>query len=203
MRGGLCHSSGNSIRMFKVAILILMQSINVVSLLTIQNIHSNKVTPHVSSSFKIQEERKRDSNHCVSHNNKFNFHNQHENKRRRNDNFILYTDKSDIKDKEGKDGKKLGGTIATRNLFLLTEIFGKITTIFQSSKIEDINLDKNANTNNDIVNYTSENCITTQNTEIIAEKIREEYEAIFWAVSTLNFFPAFVYYKYYYFYNLN
>ena len=96
----------------------------------------------------------------------------------RNERIVLYADKRNIKNKEDTD-KKLGGTAATRNLFALTEIFGKITSVFQTSE----NGLLNGITKNDAMDFNSGSIAAVQNVEIIGDKIKREYEAIFWAVS--------------------
>ena len=83
--------------------------------------------------------------------------------------------------KKENDDKKLGGTVATRNLFALTEIFGKITSIFQTPE-NGLN-----NGISEVIDSNSGDVAAVENVEIIAEKIRKEYEAIFWAVSEFLF----------------
>ena len=96
----------------------------------------------------------------------------------RNERIVLYADKRNIQNKEDAD-KKLGGTAATRNIFALTEIFGKITSVFQTPE----NGLLNGITKNDAMDFNSGSIAAVQNVEIIGDKIKKEYEAIFWAVS--------------------
>ena len=83
------------------------------------------------------------------------------------------SNKNDKNDKNKKNGNILGGTEATQKLFSVAENFGKIASLFQ----------ENNDNNEEMVN---KNIIENSpvNIESIAEKIKEEYEAIFWAVST-------------------
>ena len=88
-------------------------------------------------------------------------------------------------DYQNDKSEKLGGTTSTRNLFALTEIFGKITSVFrdnsddESTKLTDMGQ-----------GIGSTAALTTPRTsediEKIAAQIKKEYEAIFWAVCSVR-----------------
>jgi hypothetical protein len=88
-------------------------------------------------------------------------------------------------DYQNNKSEKLGGTTSTRNLFALTEIFGKITSLFQDNSD-----DENTNLTDVVQDIGSSAAVTTQKTtediEKIAAQIKKEYEAIFWAVSSTS-----------------
>ena len=84
-----------------------------------------------------------------------------------------------MKNSDDEKRKKLGGTTSTRNLFALTEVFGKISSVFNPNDDNDENA--GSKVQNEIVQKTS--LMTSEEIEQISIKIRQEYEAIFWAVS--------------------
>lgn len=85
-----------------------------------------------------------------------------------------------------KEGKNLGGTAATQKLFSLAEIFGEITSIFRPGNSAD-----SAEEKEEVVDSAPEiNTLTglvptKASSEQIAAQIKEEYEAIFWAVCSV------------------
>ena len=86
-------------------------------------------------------------------------------------------------DYQNNKSEKLGGTSSTRNLFALTEIFGKITSMFQDNR-DDENTELTI-IKQDIGSYAAPTTMrTTEDIEKIAAEIKKEYEAIFWAVSS-------------------
>jgi hypothetical protein len=84
-------------------------------------------------------------------------------------------------DYQNNKSEKLGGTTSTRNLFALTEVFGKITSMFRDNSD-----DENTKLTDMEQEIGSSAAPTTQRTtediEKIAAQIKKEYEAIFWAV---------------------
>ena len=160
--------------MFFIAILILIQSMNVMPLLATKIFPSNIMIDQIGAKCNDQKDLLRDIISDQS------IRKKHLSRISRNERIVLYADKRNIKNKEDPD-KKLGGTAATRNLFALTEIFGKITSVFQTPE----NGLLNGITKNDVMDLylNSGNIAAVQNIEIIGDKIRKEYEAIFWAVS--------------------
>lgn len=88
-------------------------------------------------------------------------------------------------DYQSNKSEKLGGTSSTRNLFALTEIFGKITSMFQDNR-DDENTEL-TDIEQDIGSYAAPSTQrTTEDIEKIAAQIKKEYEAIFWAVSSTS-----------------
>jgi hypothetical protein len=81
---------------------------------------------------------------------------------------------------DDEKSKKLGGTTSTRNLFALTEIFGKI---FSAISPNDDKPEMEKTVQNENLHKTT--LMTTEEIERIAMKIRKEYEAIFWAVRSV------------------
>ena len=149
-----------------------MQSMNVMPLLATKILPSNIMIDQIGSKCNDQKDLWRDIISDQS------IRKKHIARITRNERIVLYADKRNIKNKEDTD-KKLGGTAATRNLFALTEIFGKITSVFQTSE----NGLLNGITKNDAMDFNSGSIAAVQNVEIIGDKIKREYEAIFWAVS--------------------
>ena len=80
---------------------------------------------------------------------------------------------------KSKEGQNLGGTAATQKLFSLAEVFGEITSIFRPENSED--KEEVAEGAREINNSMGMK-LTKEGTEQIAAQIKEEYEAIFWAV---------------------
>ena len=92
---------------------------------------------------------------------------------------------------QNNENEKLGGSASTRNLFFLTEIFGKITSLFRDNS-DDGSIKLSAieqqvgSSNVESTVLTSPR--TVADIEKIAAQIKKEYEAIFWAVSFINIF---------------
>lgn len=88
-------------------------------------------------------------------------------------------------DYQNNKSEKLGGTTSTRNLFALTEVFGKITSMFRDNSD-----DENTKLTGMDEDISSSAAPTTQRTtediEQIAAQIKKEYEAIFWAVCSVR-----------------
>lgn len=88
-------------------------------------------------------------------------------------------------DYQNNKSEKLGGTTSTRNLFALTEVFGKITSMFrdngddENTKLTDMEQD----TGSSAAPTTQR---TSEDIEKIAAQIKKEYEAIFWAVCSVR-----------------
>ena len=177
MRRDLRCSPKSSIKMFFIAILFVIQSINVMPFMATKKFPSNIIVDHIVANCNDQGEIWQDINFDRSRSNNGN---RHVSRITRNKRIVLYADKRNIKKKENDD-KKLGGTVATRNLFALTEIFGKITSIFQTPE-NGLN-----NGISEVIDSNSGDVAAVENVEVIAEKIRKEYEAIFWAVSEFLF----------------
>lgn len=88
-------------------------------------------------------------------------------------------------DYQNNKSEKLGGTTSTRNLFALTEVFGKITSMFRdNSDDENTKLtDMERDTGSSAAPTTQR---TSEDIEKIAAQIKKEYEAIFWAVCSVR-----------------
>lgn len=88
-------------------------------------------------------------------------------------------------DYQNNKSEKLGGTTSTRNLFALTEVFGKITSMFRdNSDDENTKLtDMEQDTGSSAAPTTQR---TSEDIEKIAAQIKKEYEAIFWAVCSVR-----------------
>jgi hypothetical protein len=85
-------------------------------------------------------------------------------------------------DYQNKKSEKLGGTTSTRNLFALTEVFGKITSMFRDNSD-----DENTKLTDEIGSSAAPTTQrTTEDIEKIAAQIKKEYEAIFWAVCSVR-----------------
>jgi hypothetical protein len=88
-------------------------------------------------------------------------------------------------DYQNNKSEKLGGTTSTRNLFALTEIFGKITSMFRDNS-DDENT-KLIDVEQVTGSYTAPTTQrTSEDVEKIAAQIKKEYEAIFWAVCSVR-----------------
>ena len=85
-----------------------------------------------------------------------------------------------VKNSDDEKSKKLGGTTSTRNLFALTEVFGKITSVFNQN--DEKNEMENVSQKENLQKTT---LMTAGEIEQISMKIKNEYEAIFWAVSAI------------------
>ena len=92
---------------------------------------------------------------------------------------------------QNNESEKLGGSASTRNLFALTEIFGKITSLFRDNS--DDGSTKLSAIEQQVVSSNVESTVltsprTVEDIEKVAAQIKKEYEAIFWAVSFINIF---------------
>jgi hypothetical protein len=93
-----------------------------------------------------------------------------------------------LKNSDDEKSKKLGGTTSTRNLFALTEIFGKISSAI-SPNDDKTGMEKTVQ--NESLQKTT--LMTAEEIVGIALKIKKEYEAIFWAVRAV--FPPILSHK--------
>ena len=92
------------------------------------------------------------------------------------------------KNNDDNRSEKLGGTSSSRKLFALTEIFGRITSVFGDNSDDKGSKISTLEQEIDLLNVESR-VLTTPRTaedvEKIAAQIKKEYEAIFWAVSLI------------------
>ena len=163
-------------RMFFTAMMILLQCSKVFSFSTSKSIPNKISSSHSIRNRNTESEQLHRSIENTYGRNKINSDNV---KRCYSRNLlVLQSSKSNDNDNNKNDknknnGNVLGGTTATQKLFSVAENFGKIASLFQ----------ENNENNEEMVNKNNiEN--SSVNIESIAEKIKEEYEAIFWAVST-------------------
>ena len=95
---------------------------------------------------------------------------------------------------QNNESEKLGGSASTRNLFALTEIFGKITSLFRDNS--DDGSTKLSVMEREVGSSNVEGGVltsprTSEDIEKIAAQIKKEYEAIFWAVSFTIIFHSY------------
>eukprot|EP00596_Hydrurales_sp_CCMP1899_P004147 CAMPEP_0119051508 /NCGR_PEP_ID=MMETSP1177-20130426/73095_1 /TAXON_ID=2985 /ORGANISM="Ochromonas sp, Strain CCMP1899" /LENGTH=243 /DNA_ID=CAMNT_0007030723 /DNA_START=335 /DNA_END=1066 /DNA_ORIENTATION=- len=77
--------------------------------------------------------------------------------------------------------KNVGGTIQTKSIFTITELFGKIASAFQGNENDMVSEDPLK-----ALDYNDGDLVTVDTVDIIAEQIRKEYEAIFWVTGNMD-----------------
>ena len=92
---------------------------------------------------------------------------------------------------QNNESEKLGGSASTRNLFALTEIFGKITSLFRDNSDDGstkLSVMEQEFGSSNVEGGVLTSPRTSEDIEKIAAQIKKEYEAIFWAVSLIIIF---------------
>ena len=94
----------------------------------------------------------------------------------------LTTIQLQLSSNSNENNNQLGGDLATKGLFGLTELFGKITNPFMSTSnsLEDEDADTMITNNKPSTKTKSKDLLT------IANNIKKEYEKIFWATGNMD-----------------
>ena len=92
----------------------------------------------------------------------------------------LTTIQLQLSSNNNENNNQLGGDLATKGLFGLTELFGKITNPFMSTS--------NALEDEDNMIITNKQSTKTKSKDLltIANNIKKEYEKIFWATGNMD-----------------